>query len=154
MEINILIYNPELLKRWRQGILPKEWQQKYPHIFDKDDLRIALSQPKYHFGEWVTAIHYAKQRYDVLVEKYLYKNHERKLKIISRFFTPAQISVLKYSKPRHQAPDLFVYRGKKFFFVEVKRDGDCLSQSQENCFRNIEKKLKCKVQILYVRAQK
>ena len=105
MEIKTFTYSSIFLKRWRSGSLPKEWQRKHPDIFDKDDLRIALSQPKYHFGEWFAAIHYAKKGYRVLVEKYLYQNHARKLKIIGRFFTPHKIEILRHPKPRHQAPD-------------------------------------------------
>jgi len=149
----MLTYNPAFLKRWRAGILPKEWQRKYPDIFDEDDLRIALAQPRYHFGEWTAAMHYAKEGYGVLIEKYLYENHDRKLKIISRLLAPAQILFLRHPKPRHMPPDLFIYRDKEHFFAEVKRDGDRLNKSQENCFRNIEKKLKYEVRIVILKAQ-
>ncbi len=154
IEVRDFLYDPLLLKSWRDGFLPREWQRKYSHIFDKDDLRIALSQPAYHFGEWIAAIAYAGKGYRVLVEKYLYKNHGRKIKIISQFFNPAQISFLKYPSPRHQPPDLFVYKGKRFFFVEVKRDGDRLKKSQARCFRGIEKELVCEVKVLHIKAQK
>ena len=130
------------------------WRAEYPNAFDDEDLRLALSQNRYHFGEWCVAVHYAKLGYDVLVEKYLYKNHPRKLEIINGFFTPEQIDFLKYPKPRHQAPDLFVYKGKDFFFVEVKRDSDRLGKSQQTCFENIEKEFGCKVILVSIKTAK
>src|SRR3989344_7732633 len=151
MKIINLSYAKKNYDEWRGGTLQKIWHKQFRKIFDKDDLRIALTQPRYHFGEWFVAIHYANKGYKVLVEKYLYRNHSRKFKIISRFFTPQQIGILKYPNPRHQSPDLFVYRDKKFFFVEVKLGKDRLRRSQKNCFKNIEKKLRCEVKVFYLK---
>ncbi|OGF66606.1 hypothetical protein A2757_00930 [Candidatus Giovannonibacteria bacterium RIFCSPHIGHO2_01_FULL_48_47] len=151
MKNEFLFYFPELFEKWKAKRLQRTWRRKFRKIFDKDDLRIALTQPRYHFGEWFVAIHYANKGYKVLVEKYLYRNHSRKFKIISRFFTPQQIGILKYPNPRHQSPDLFVYRDKKFFFVEVKLGKDRLRRSQKNCFKNIEKKLRCEVKVFYLK---
>jgi hypothetical protein len=38
--------------------LSKEWAEKYPQLFDQNDISVALAQPKYHFLEWLTAIVY------------------------------------------------------------------------------------------------
>lgn len=151
MQTQTLFYNPDLLKQWRAKALQQEWYKMYKGIFDEDDLRIALSQPRYHFGEWFVAIHYAEKKYSVLVEKYIYKNHPHKFKIISRYFSPEQISIFRL--PQFKLPDLFVYRGEEFFFVEVKRDSDRLGKGQNDYFQKLEKKLNCKVQVVYLKAK-
>lgn len=149
MEEETIYYDIGLKDKWNDGAIQNIWKKKYK-TFDEDDLRLSLSQPRYHLGEWITAIYYAKQGYRVLVEKYLYKNHSHKIKIISDILTPEDINFLKTPKPRCQAPDLFVFKDNKFFFVEVKRDKDYLSKRQINFFKNIEKELRCKVKIIHV----
>lgn len=146
--ITTINYPKESELLWANGYLIERWFNKYPKLFDKDDYRIARSQPRYHFGEWLATIHYFEQGYNVLVEKYIYKTHERKLKILSRYLSPKEISFLK--KTKNQPPDLFVYKGRQFFFVEVKKDRDRLSQSQKNVFAKIKNKLGCEVIICYV----
>jgi hypothetical protein len=149
-------YDPRLLESWHEKKLQFKWRRKYGHIFDDDDLRIALSQPNGHFGEWFVAISFAEQGYNVLVEKYLYKNHARKKAVIERFFTPDRLELLKQLLTYpcwHQPPDLFIYKGKQFFFVEVKRDRDSLGETQRRCFEGLEKRFPCKVRIYEVKAK-
>lgn len=61
MEFLKLTYDYGLRLQFLLGKIQKKWRREYPHIFDDEDLRLALSQPKYHFGEWLVAIHYAKK---------------------------------------------------------------------------------------------
>jgi len=60
---------------WPQP-LARRWRSEYPHIFDSDDLRLALAQPRNHFAEWFVAIHlFHRDGAYSLLEKYLYGNH-------------------------------------------------------------------------------
>jgi hypothetical protein len=40
-------------KKFKMRLLQDEWTEKYHQIFDQDDLRLAKSQPAYHFFEWL-----------------------------------------------------------------------------------------------------
>jgi hypothetical protein len=158
MIIEHLTYPPELLDSWHKKALQFKWRQEYDDIFDDDDLRIALSQQKYHFGEWFVARHYAQQGYKVLVEKYLYpKSHLKKYMALEKIcgfdWIESLKQLLNHPKPRHQAPDLFVYKGKKFFFAEVKRDADSLGDTQRQSFERIEKHFHCEVRICALKAK-
>ena len=151
MTSETLYYNPALLKRWLSGELPALWFRKYPKVFDRDDLRITKKDTlPYNFAEWLVAIDYAKRGYRILVEKYLCKNHPCKGKTLSGVLTPKQIKFL-WDGPTgsHDCmpPDLFVYKGRRYFFVNVKRDSDRLTPLQERWFKDIGKKLKCGVVI-------
>jgi len=146
MKEETIYYNIGLKDKWNSGTIQHIWKKRYK-TFDEDDLRLSLSQ-------WIAAIYYAKHGYKILVEKYLYKNHPHKIEIISNILNPKDINFLKNYKPHCQAPDLFVFKDNKYFFVEVKRDNDHLSQRQNNFFKNIEKNLKCKVKILHVLPKK
>lgn len=151
MLIQTLRYKPELFEKWCRGRLARQWFRKHQRTFDKDDLRITDRQRRGHFGEWFVAIHYAERGFGVLVEKYIYKNHSRKARILSEKLSSGQIDFLRRgARPWHQPPDLFVYKGEKYFFVEVKKDGDRLGRSQEQWFRKIERKLNCGVTVCYL----
>ncbi len=128
-----------LRDRFRFGELPREWQGKYPDIFDDDDLRLALSQPNNHFYEWAGAIHfYEKQGYLSLLEKYQFKNHKRKLSILKRLEFDNLQKALEYQrlKKSMQVPDLLVYKPdfSDWFFCEVKGGADRLRKVQESHF--------------------
>lgn len=153
MEQKTITYDPELLKKWRLRLVQKEWLEKYPGTFDKEDLRIATGpQASFHFGEWFVARKYAARGRRVLVEKYFAaKTHKRKYEALSRFFTPEELKFL--TRSQHQPPDLFVYgAGKQPVFVEIKRDGDSFRRdSQKTFFEEIEKRLGIKVIVYYLK---
>ena len=152
MKIINLSYAKKNYDEWRGGTLQKIWHKQFRGIFDEDDLRISLTQPRYHFGEWFVAIHYAKKGYKVLVEKYLlYKSHPKKYSLITQILNQKQIEFIQNYKPRHQPPDLLVYSDTaKKFFVEVKRGNDILNESQKRFFNEIEKKTGIDVIIAYL----
>ena len=150
MREEIISFNLSLKEDWKNGSLPKLWKKRYPKLFDDNDLRIALSQPQYHFPEWLAAIHLFKKGFDVLVEQYIYKPHARKIKIVEKIIGKENLSFLRNEKikNRDQPPDLFVYNNKGFFFVEVKQPRDKLRENQIKFFKGIEKRLKTEVIIL------
>ena len=155
MKTLYLKFDQNLRKNWLTGELPKKWKKEYSDLFDEDDLRIALTQSQYHFYEWVVGIHYYKKGFKVLVEQYIYKPHLRKLKLLSKIIGEESLSFLiKASKDlKSQPPDLFVYKGRSFFFVEVKAPKDELHKTQEKLFKRIEDKLKTEVIILNLKQE-
>ena len=116
---------------------------------DREDA-VKQAERAYHFGEWFVAMDFAKQGYKVLVEKYRsHRTHKRKYDVLFRYFSPEEIDFL--TKSKHQPPDLFVYKGRDKFFVEVKRDSDSLSISQKKFFGEIERRMNCRVRIVHLR---
>ena len=132
-------YDASLAKAWKTGQLPRAWRLEYPEILDDDDLRLALSQPSYHFLEWVAAIQYFERGYLVLVEQYIYDAHPRKVATVQELVGPEGLRFLRENAGA-QPPDLLVYtRGPTdFFFVEIKRGGERLSRGQKKAFGKIE----------------
>ena len=134
--------NASLRDRFRSGELPREWQAKYPNIFDDDDLRLALSQPNNHFYEWAGAIYlYEQQGYLSLVEKYQFKNHERKKSILQKLDFNNLREAIEYQrlKKSMQVPDLLAYKPdfSDWFFCEIKGGLDKLREEQAKHFETI-----------------
>ncbi|MFY9461834.1 MAG: hypothetical protein WAP51_01365 [Candidatus Sungiibacteriota bacterium] len=146
-----LFYSPKLLTGWRKGSLQRQWHKKYPNIFDADDLKLALSQRKHHFGEWYVARHFADRGYKVLVEKYIYPSHQRKFRTMKKRW-PGVLDYLRHLRRKYhcQPPDLLIYRDNNFFFVEVKRDSDYEKKNQKRMFALLRKNLKKPIKICYV----
>jgi len=150
-----LTYLPGEYLAWKRGRLHYKWFQKHRSIFDGDDLRIVRSQHQFgrHFGEWFTAIHYAKKRYNVLVEKYTCGVrsgiHPRKRKSISKILGDDALKTFHKWKGQFdsQAPDLFVFKGKEYFFVEVKKGRDAVRACQNEYFKRIKRAFHCGVVI-------
>src|SRR6516164_113428 len=60
--------------------LAGQWLQQYPNLFDEDDRRLTVKQPRNHFCEWFAAIHlFHREGAHSLVEKYVYQNHPAKI---------------------------------------------------------------------------
>jgi hypothetical protein len=140
---------------WKRGRLHDKWFQENNLIFDEDDLRIARSQHPFgiHFGEWFTAIHYAGEGYNVLVEKYTCGVrsgiHRRKREFICEILGDDALKTLRKWKKRHrcQPPDLFVFNDKEYFFVEVKKERDSVRACQTAYIKEIERTFHCGVVI-------
>jgi len=145
MEIKLLAtfeIDGTLRDTFRSGELPREWQVKYPDIFDDDDLRLALSQPNNHFYEWAGAIHlYEKRGYLSLLEKYQFKNHKRKASILQKLDFDNLRKALEYQrlKKSMQTPDLLAYKPdfSDWFFCEIKGGLDRLREEQVKHFETI-----------------
>jgi hypothetical protein len=110
--------------RWQSGHLALEWRTRFPDLFDDDDLRIATSQPRSHFYEWLGAIvlHHATG-YLSLVEKYEFAAHPRKQEIVAQLLPhPVREALRDRNEGRAQAPDLLMYAAdhSDWFFCEVK----------------------------------
>ena len=139
MEEIFLTYDKNFHTRWKNGVLCHEWFAEYPDIFDEEDYRLAKKQSSYHFGEWFAAIYYGQRGYRSLLEKYGCKNHARKNKVVARYLDLEKLKTIP------KFPDLFVYKENEFFFVEVKKENDRLSDKQKEYFEKIESEFKCKV---------
>jgi len=145
-----LSFDQDLKQKWLSGKLRIKWKKQSPDLFDEGDARIANNQSRYHFYEWLAAIHYYKLGFNVLVEQYIYNPHKRKLGILKKLIGADGISFLrsKIKTSRTQPPDLFVYKGRKFFFVEVKGPGDKLQENQKKFFEEIERYFKADIIVL------
>jgi len=124
---------------WRDGRLMPEWAQRFPELFDEQDVRTAENQPQYHFVEWLAAIvlHHATG-FLALVEKYAYANHPRKQQIVAKLLPDDVLRVLR-DRTEHgsiQGPDLLMYAPdmSDWFFCEVKGPGDRLRSEQMSKF--------------------
>ena len=157
MKTKKLTYPSHYYSAWKRGQLHYKWVRQFRSAFDKDDLRIVRNKHENgnHFGEWFTAIHYAKKGYVGLVEKYIYKIHSRKREVILRLLGERGLGLLrKWRKLHHcQPPDLLVFRGKTCFFVEVKRGRDFLRDCQKRLFAKIERTLGRRVIIVDLQAK-
>jgi hypothetical protein len=101
-------------------------------------VRIAVTQPQYHFVEWLAAImlHHTTG-FLALVEKYAYESHTRKRKIVASLLPPDVQLILSEKHGRAQAPDLLMYAPdlSDWFFCEVKGPRDRLRQVQLDKFK-------------------
>jgi len=153
--LGTILFTEEQRKRFRSGELVKEWAQIYKEIFDKDDKRLKSNQNSYHFFEWLAAIViYNSTGYLSLVEKYQFKKHERKQKILKRLFSCEIIT--KICSGRVQNPDLLCYRPdfKDWFFCEVKGLPDKIRPSQSERFHELERLTGKKVYLVEFKKKK
>jgi hypothetical protein len=136
--------------------LAGQWLQQYPDIFDADDLRLAMSQPKNHFCEWFAAIHlFHREGAYSLVEKYVYQNHPAKVARMATLLSERERKTLDAIRLGHavQPPDLLVFVPKtnRYWFAEVKGPDDRLSAKQIRSHDAITRQLGVPVEIIEVR---
>jgi hypothetical protein len=125
--------------RFRSKELINHWGQRYPEIFDEQDIQITNNQPHYHFFEWLGAVLlYESLGYLSLIEKYETKSHSRKFDIFTK--TAPQEVVEYVLENRSGVPDLFVYSPDRsdWFFCEVKGLADRLQQNQLDSIAKLE----------------
>lgn len=150
-----IIHCPTQLKAKWPKPLAEEWRDRYPHLFDEEDLRLALSQPRYHFNEWFAAVHlFHRDGVYVLVEKYFCANHSRKQKELHDLVgaeTRDLLSTMLKDK-NVQPPDLlwFTSTKKDYGFAEVKGPKDSLKESQVRSHEEIRERLGKQVEIIEV----
>ena len=85
----------EIRRLWPRP-LAKRWVQEYPDLFDQDDLRLAMNQPRNHFAEWFTAIHlFQRDGVLALVEKYAFQKHRRKLALYASLLNARERAVVE-----------------------------------------------------------
>ena len=155
-ESTTLHFAPALKARWPRP-LADEWALAYPQIFDADDLRMTVKQPHTHFFEWFVAIHLFETTGALsLLEKYCYRNHQRKVQLLNQFLSAEHCAFLRNFRATHgvQPPDLFVYMPdtKRFWFAEVKGPTDRLSILQRESHVALAETFGVPVQMFYVRA--
>lgn len=133
-------YSVAQRQRFRDGELVALWKRRYPAIFDDDDVRLALSQPSAHFGEWLAAITiFNATGHLSLLEKYGLPSHRRKLKLFQTIVPQEQRDLMDAHPVVVQSPDLFVYSEdrKDWYYCEVKVDSDRLRPKQIAFFERI-----------------
>ena len=147
-----------LHQRWRDGILAPEWAAAYPSIFDHDDLRMAGTQAHlgYHYFKWLSAILLFHTRGLLsLVEKYTFRSHERKRRLIERLCDTSSVGFLLEGGRESliQCPDLLVYSPdlSDWFFCEVKGPKDHVREEQVLLFHELERATGKKVFVVEIR---
>jgi len=136
--------------------LARQWLQQYPDVFDTDDLRLTVNQPKNHFCEWFAAIHlFHREGAHCLVEKYVFQNHPAKVARMAALLSKRERETLDAIRADYavQPPDLFVFvpKTRRYWFAEVKGPGDRLSTKQVRSHDAIAKALGVPVEIIEVK---
>ena len=132
------------------------WLRQYPQLFDRDDLRLALSQQRNHFSEWFAAIHlFQRDGVRALVEKYAFEAHPAKVARMRRLLDEQDRDRLDALCAEHQCqpPDLLLYTAKNQLagFAEVKGPGDRLKPKQASLIRAIERRFAVPVDFIRVK---
>src|SRR2546427_13254290 len=97
----ILPYPADLRDRWPRP-LADEWLLAYPQLFDSDDLRLTIKQPRSHFCEWFVAIHLFQSEGALsLIEKYVYRAHPRKVDFLDAFLSAEHCAYLRNFRAMH-----------------------------------------------------
>ncbi|MBA3855152.1 MAG: hypothetical protein C0503_12120 [Gemmatimonas sp.] len=120
------------------------WRRQYPMLFDEHDLRLARSQPRNHFAEWVSAIHFFQTlNLRSLVEKYAFDKHEAKAEKMQRILDEPSRARLANICRRHrcQPPDLLLYDDADALvaFAEVKGPNDRMRPKQSNMITAVKR---------------
>ena len=146
------LFDPGRRANFADGSLVDEWHEAYPDMFDKDDYRLARSQPGNHFFEWLAAVLLRESTgYCSLVEKYESASHVAK---VDTFRKTVDSAVFDFAMAhRTGLPDLFVYQPgtSNWFFCEVKGGPDRLSQGQICTHAKLERISKRPVRVLWLR---
>jgi hypothetical protein len=134
-------FNPRQREEFIFGDLAHDWQQRYPKIFDKDDLRLAESQRRLHchFFEWLAAILlFEKTGYWSLVEQYQFHNHKRKQTVLQKIDSCDLFEAIALPG-KAQCPDLLVYAPdfSEWYFCEVKGPSDKIRKNQVLHFQKL-----------------
>ena len=136
--LGTLEFAPARREQFRTGQLRDEWTRRYPFLFDEDDLRIATTQQKSHFFEWLAAVLvYESFGYRSLVEKYEFSRHSRKQAILEQLLTEEAIRLV--TERGTQCPDLLSYAPDMgdWFFCEVKGPNDEIRPAQVAYFSQL-----------------
>jgi len=136
--------------------LATEWHALYPEVFDDDDLRQPRNQPTKHFFEWLAAIHlYHRDGAFALVEKYGYRNHDRKVQCLDVVLGTEGAEFVRGLKSVHhvQPPDLFLYvpGTSRYWFAEVKGPTDALSSKQNASHALLAERFGVEIEVIAVR---
>jgi hypothetical protein len=151
-----VIYCTRAIRHLWTDPLASQWHDQYPDLFDENDLRLAGTQPKYHFCEWFAAIHlFQRDGALSLVEKYVYPSHSRKVALLDkRMGGAAHVRLDEICARSHvQPPDLFVFHPDTgcYWFAEVKGPRDRFSKQQTASHQAINEELGVKVEVIWVK---
>jgi hypothetical protein len=138
-----IYFSAEDRRHFQSGELARSWAKRFPQLFGEAELRLALNQPKYHFYEWLTAVHlFSDHGYLSLIEKYHFKSHPAAYALFQQLTSPEIVDLLSGGGPgpRTQGPDLLAFRPDRsaWFFVEVKGPRDHVRDPQAKLFHRLE----------------
>ncbi len=154
--LHTTIYCTSAIRELWPKPLAAQWLQQYPDVFDRDDLRLTVNQPRNHFCEWFAAIHlFHRDGALSLVEKYAFQKHRRKIEMLASVLSERERRILDTigKEFRVQPPDLLVFMPKlrRYWFAEVKGPGDRLSEKQAKSHDAITSELGVPVEVIEVK---
>lgn len=150
-------YKVSLRENFQTNQLYEDWFEKYPKLFDERDFENAKNQARYgsHFHEWLGAILlFQMTGWYSLQQKYQFKKHERKQKILRELGAQSLIKFFENQKENNfgsrQPPDLLVYSPdySDWFMCEIKGPEDKLRKVQKEYFQALENETETQIQIL------
>jgi hypothetical protein len=141
-ELGSITYNPQLHNRFKSGELIEEWAAQYSQLFDERTISHARNQAHlgYHFAEWLTAILVWNSTGYLCLGKYFEPSGGRQVEIMHRLLPEDTSNLIENWHDHHcQPPDWLFYAPdfSDWFFCEVKRDRDKLSNKQLEYFAKI-----------------
>lgn len=140
-------YKEKLFNKFCSNKLYEDWYNRYPNLFDENDLQNTRSQAKngYHFHEWLGAILlFQITGWFSLQQKYQFKKHLQKQNILVKLGANSLISFFENQKDKgfgsSQPPDLLVYSPdySDWFMCEIKDPNDRLNEQQKEYFKELE----------------
>ena len=160
MERQTLRYEPTLEQRWKEGSLWKSWLKDYPKLFggingDLAPYVEAQHRRGYFFPECLAATYYHQKGLNVLIETYMPHGgmtpSQDKMGVVESLVGADNFHALqRMANPQGTAfPGLLVWHDPAdYFFVEVKKGNDRLSNEQRTMFEEIQRLLGCRIEIL------
>ncbi len=90
----------------------------------------------------------------MLIEKYAFRRHRKSFETATRLLGKEGMTFLTSAVRRTAPPDLLVFDPALgfYFFAEVKRERDRLRKKQIEHFEEIERRLRCQVLVVGLKA--
>lgn len=131
-------------RQYRNGTLVRDWLERYPDLFDRDDARVLASahQRTYNFLEWLSAVLlFEATGYFTLLPNYTSKKHPEKCEKLKNILSSRLYDWL--CKHKSGQPDLFVYNNstRDWFFCEVKSAKETINKNQKKWMVQFERAL-------------
>ncbi len=132
-------YTKKQRSLFQSGALVKLWHKQYPQLFDKDDVRVAYTQPDYHFFEWLSAILFFEATGYLSLQEYILPTYPRQRAIFKSIVSKAVFDSVDFDQGG--LPDLFLYNKKTsdWLFCEVKGGSDRIRPNQVKRFGELQK---------------
>lgn len=130
--------------RFKSGHLVQLWAERYPFLFDAEDVEQALAPPakgsKILFA-WAAAVRLYEARGYYSLLKYSSSVNPRKVELLSKLVAEG---VIDEASPKAPVPDLLVYTPdlSESFFCAIKGPGDVVRKTEDTAFPSLSERTK------------